>query len=180
MAAKGRSGRAKAAQQTGAASTAAPVRKIKPFTPVNDLNGANLRELDYYKILTTLNDAEAAAWLAGPGRLLGRGAVAGMLPATYLLSELLKELPSVVTFVPADPDEDWRSCASWLATTKAPQYRPNGGGRMIDPDFAAEGATPLLAALALLQNRIDRKLWAWSGTTGAPRFHHYATVYPNG
>ena len=175
MAAKGRKGRVAALNAT--LPTVRPVRTVPPFTPLDSPDGATFRELDYYKILQPASPEEIHVWRAEVTHKLGiEVSNASAKPAGYLLGLLIKELPAVLTFLPTDPAEPWQTAAGWLATTKAPNY---AAGRELDPEFAAEGGTPLLAALALLRKRIDGKIWAWSGALSAPRFYHYSTVYPN-
>ncbi len=168
--AKGRKAQA-AALAKSVTPTAAPqpVRRIKPFVELNDENGATLRELDYYGLVKRKpSEDEVKEWNRYVGPTLGRTAGVGALTTGFLLTELLKEFPSVITFLPVDTEETWADATAWFATSKSPKYTT--GERDLDPDYLAEGATPLLAALAFLALAIERKRWAFSPNSSSPRF----------
>lgn len=127
------------------------------------------------------NEAELAEWARIAGPLIGRVPNAGghvQERANEALAMLQKEVPALLTFLPADPDETWSTATLWLCTTKPPRFDPLPGQevRYPDPDFTSEGQTPLLAALNLLESRIARRLWANSGAVTSPRIMHYDTV----
>lgn len=182
MSSKGRKSRV-AAASTGLQDVVKPKRVIPPFTPLDCPNGANMREMLYYKIFGQISDAEVYAWRASAAHKIG--VAMSSEPRTnpyagHYAGLVTKELPAVITFLPADPEESWPTATSWLATTKAPKYT-DGQLRELDGEYASEGATPLLALLALLDNRVERKIWAWEPKAiASPRFYHYETVYPNG
>lgn len=181
MASKGRRSRV-AAASTGLQDILKPKRVIPPFTPLDCPNGATLREMAYYKIFGPMTEAEVFKWRATAAHKIAANIsnYREAPGAEHFAGLLIKELPAVITFLPADPEESWRTATSWLATTKAPKYT-DGQLRELDGEYASEGATPLLALLALLDNRVERKIWAWEPKAiASPRFYHYETVYPNG
>jgi len=186
--AKGRSAQAKAAaaQKLAAELASRPARQVLPTVGRNSVNGTNAQNLAIFGVCNRpLTPPELAEWdrvafqlhsdLGTPMQLRDRPAV-----ASHFLATFVKQLPAAVTFLPSDPEQDWDTAEAWLATTGAPNYTPPPGQpiKEINPERTGEGATPLLACLALLESRIKRQAWAFArkAQQGGLLVQHWATV----
>lgn len=126
--------------------------------PGNFINGYCIYELPGFA-LTAFVPEPARAFLSG---LLGTPFhFTPIFRAGAILRLLESAVPVLISVFPLDSQNNPERAAVWFATTRAPCLNPLPGrpARLPDPEYLAQGKTPLGAVIALFNMQIKRKRW---------------------